>query len=332
MTPGAGDLPRQKPQLPSAPADGPAVTSDMAAAPASRVDRRSAQVYDFRRPNRFSREHVRALQIVNETFARQFSTVLSSTLRVVCQANVISVGQITYDEYVGRVPNPSLLAVLSFDPLPGAGVFQLPMGVVMTVVDRLLGGPGGQQQPIRPLSEIESGLVRDVVQRVVHELTYAFESLSAVRASVVNLESDAQFMQLAPPSEPVIVSSLEVRIGDHLATSTLCLPFATLQPVLDAIGTRSAARGTGGNGEVAARAVEAAMQDVAVDVAVAFRPVELTSRELLALAVGDLLPLRHPVTDPLTVAVDGVAAAYAVPGSHGQRLACQVVSHDPRNR
>jgi flagellar motor switch protein FliM len=306
------------------------VTSDLAAAPASRVDRRAPQVYDFRRPNRFSREHVRALQIVNETFARQFSTVLSSTLRVVCQANVVSVGQITYDEYVGRVPNPSLLAVLSFDPLPGAGVFQLPMAVVMNVVDRLLGGPGGQQQPIRPLSDIENGLVRGVVQRVVHELTYAFESLSTVSASVVNLESDAQFMQLAPPSEPVIVSELEVRIGEHAATSTLCLPFATLQPVLDAIGSRSAARGSSGNEAAAARAVECSMQGVAVDVAVAFRPVTLTSHELLGLAVGDLLPLRHPVTEPLAVEVDGVPVAAAVPGSHGQRLACQVVSPDAR--
>src|SRR6476659_2148993 len=204
----------------------------------------SSDAYDFRRPNRFSREHVRALQIVNETFARQFATVLSTTLRVVSQASVTSVGQTTYDEYVASVPNPSLLAVLSFDELPGQGVFQLPMDIVMGVVDRLLGGPGGGNQPPRSLSDIETGLVRRLVQRIVLELTYSFESLDlVVHPKVVNLESDAQFMQLAPPSEPVIVSDFEIRIGDQMAFATLCLPFATLQPALDSVGTRpSAAR------------------------------------------------------------------------------------------
>jgi flagellar motor switch protein FliM len=283
------------------------------------------QTYDFRRPNRFSREHVRALQIVNETFARQFSTVLSTTLRVVAQTTVVSVGQITYDEYVRRLPNPSLLAVLDFDPLPGAGVLQLPMDIVMTVVDRLMGGRGGAQQPNRALSEIETGLMRQLVQRVVHELTYAFESLSPVNAKVVNLESDAQFMQLSAGSEPVIVSFLDVRIGSLQATSTLCLPFATLQPLLDAVGNRAAVSAAVESAAAAQHALQERLQTVPVDVTVAFRSVTLTSTEVLSLRVGDLLPLRHPITDPLSIDVDGVSVAAAVPGSHGQRLACRIV-------
>lgn len=280
--------------------------------------------YDFRRPSRFSREHVRALQMVNETFARQFATVLSTTLRVAAQASVTSVGQVSYDEYVRRVPTPSLLAVLSLEPLHGAGVFQLPMGIVMGVVDRLLGGPGGDNQPSRALSEIETGLVRRLVQRIVGELTYSFESLAPVHADVSGLESDAQFLQLASPSEPVIVSDFDIRIGDQQATSTLCIPFATLQPALDAIGSRHAsARGVDPG---AARAVERRLEAVPVEVTVAFREVTLTSSEVLGLSVGDVLPLRHPVSEPLAVSADGVAVAAAVPGSHGQRLACQVVS------
>src|SRR4051794_41793684 len=105
------------------------------------------QAYDFSRPNRFSREHVRALQIVNDTFARQLATVLSTTLRTASQAGVASVTQMTYDEYVRRTPNPSLLAVLSLEPLPGAGVFQLPLGIAMGVIDPPLRGPGPRPPP-----------------------------------------------------------------------------------------------------------------------------------------------------------------------------------------
>ena len=98
--------------------------------------------YDFRRPNKFTREHVRALQIASETFARQFTTVLSTTLRTVSQVQAKGIHQLTYDEYIRDVPNPTYLAILSLPPLAGASIFHLPLPVVMTAVDRLLGGPG----------------------------------------------------------------------------------------------------------------------------------------------------------------------------------------------
>jgi len=282
-------------------------------------------LYDFRRPNRFSREHVRALQIVSETFARQFALVLSTAMRVSCQVSVTSVRQYTCEEYTRTVPNPSLLAALHFEPLAGSGVLQLPTDVVMSMVDRLLGGLGGADQPNRPLSDIEVGLVRQLMQRVVNELTYAFDSLTPVNPGVTSLESDPQFLQMAAPSEPVIVSELKVRIGEQQAISTLCIPFATLQPALDALTESQVTRRTDKD-ELAAQAVERQLHAVPVELSVAFRVVTVTSSELLALAVGDVLPLRHPVAHPLAVLADGVQVAAAVPGRHGQHLACQIVS------
>ena len=282
-------------------------------------------LYDFRRPNRFSREHVRALQIVNETFARQFALVLSTALHVSCLVSVTSVRQYTCEEYTRTVPDPSLLAMVQFDPLPGAGVLQLPMGIVMSVLDRLLGGPGGPDQPNRQLSDIEVGLVRQLLQRIVHELTYAFDSLTPVNASVGSLESDPQFLQIGGPSEPVIVSGFNIRIGDQMATTTLCVPFATLQPALDVLTDSHVTHRTEKD-VLAAQAVELQLNAVPVELSVVFREVTVTSSQLLALAVGDVLPLRHPVAQPLAVRADGVDVAAAVPGSHGQRLACQIVS------
>ncbi len=131
-------------------------------------------VYDFRRPNKFTREHVRALQIASETFARQFTTVLSTTLRTVSQVQAKGIHQLTYDEYILDVPNPTYLAILSLPPLAGASIFHLPLPVVMTAVDRLLGGPGTGPSLHRPLTEIEQSLVRDLLGRVLRELAYAF--------------------------------------------------------------------------------------------------------------------------------------------------------------
>lgn len=281
--------------------------------------------YDFRSPSRFSREQARALQMVGETFARQMATVLSTTLRLVAYANLEGVTQSTYDEYTRRLPAPSVLAILNFTPLPGAGVFHLPLPIVMGVVDRLLGGPGHEAQPERELSDIEEGLVRNLVQRMVQELAYAFDSLADIRPEVTALEADAQFLQLAPPSDPMVVWEFEIKVGDHTAISTLCIPVATLQPVLDAIVAKPQLELTGAQA-VAVANLKTRMNDIPVDVTVMFEPISLTSGDLLQLEVGDVLPLRHPTNQPLTMTADGVAVAKAVPGSHGHRLACQIVN------
>ncbi len=293
-------------------------------------------LYDFRRPNRFSREHVRALQIVNETFARQFSMVLSTMLRMSSLVSVTAVRQDTAEGYVRGVPNPSLLAVLDFDgdggpevpsdrQVSGAGVLQMPMGMVMSMLDRMLGGSGGPDQPIRALRDIEVGLVRQLLVRIVHELTTAFESLAPVSPVIESLESDPQFLQFAAPSDPVIVADFVVRIGERVEGSTLCIPFATLKPALDALSSSRTTHRTDKN-ERAAAAVERHLNVVPVEVSVAFNDVTVSAAQVLSLAIGDVLPLRHPVARPLTVRADGVRVAGAVPGSHGSHLACQIVS------
>lgn len=282
-------------------------------------------LYDFRSPNRFSREQFRALQMANETYARQMATVLSTTLRVVAHCSLIKVSQTTYDEYAATLPNPSLLAVLDFHPLQGGGLFQLPMDIVMGVIDRLLGGPGNGDQPIRPLSDIESGLVSRLVQRMIAELTYAYDSLAPIKGTVQSLESDAQFLQLAAPSDPMVVAEFEIKIGDQTATSTLGIPVQTVQPLLDTLRQKPVLELTGAQAE-AVKELNARMTEVPVDVTIAFRPISLTSKEVLELEVGDILPLRHATKQPLTISADGIPVATAVPGSHGHRLACQIVT------
>lgn len=263
--------------------------------------------------------------MATDTFARQMATVLSTTLRIVAHATLEEVVQTTYEEYIDRVPNPSLLAVLDFAPLEGDGVFALPMDLVMSVIDRLLGGPGSRTQPSRALSEIESGLIRNLVKQMVWELRYAFEALGGVKAEVQSLESDPQFLQLAPPSDAMIVAHFEIKLGDQIARSTLCIPVETIAPVLDSVHAKPEIELSGAKAE-AAQSLKERMHEVPVDVRVAFASISLPSRDILDLEVGDVLPLHHPTNQPLTLEADGIPVATAVPGSHGKRLACQIVT------
>src|SRR5262245_44302599 len=271
--------------------------------------------YDFRRPNKFTREHVRALQIASETFARQFTTVLSTTLLTVSQVQAKGIHQLTYDEYIRDVPNPTYLAILSLAPLAGASIFHLPLPVVMTAVDRLLGGPGAGPALHRPLTEIEQSLMRDLLGRVLRELAYAFESLTPLEPAVLHQESNPQFAQIGSPSDMVIVFVYDLRIGGQAGEATLCIPFTALQPVLDEVTGNSILAGrVEADAESVRDALAGRMGGAPVTVSVCFQPVVLPLADIVDLQPGDVLPLDHRVDAPLEVAVGGVPRFAAKPG------------------
>ena len=297
--------------------------------PSRRRRKSGPQPFDFRRPNKVSREHVRALQIVHETFARQFTTILSTTLRSVCTVTVASIDHLSYDEYVRSCPNPSFLAVLSLPPLPGVGVLQLPLPIAMAAVDRLLGGSGEAVQPERPLTDIETMLVRELVTRVLRELDYALETLAAIQTSIVAIEINPQFTQITAPSDIVVLASYDVRIGSQEHTASLCIPLAALMPTLESMtGRELFADHKGFDAAETGRAVSERLSRVPLEIVVRFDEVTLTSGEILGLQVGDVLPLRHPVSAPLSVTAAGQVLARAVPGSKGRQLAFLVVQSD----
>ena len=165
---GAGDLSLEEiDSLIAEVSDSGASASRAAHGPVTRTG--VAVPFDFRRPNKFSRDHVRALQIVNETFARQTGTILSTTLRAVSTMTLVSVDQMTYDEFIRSLPNPTVLGILSLEPLNGAGLFQIPMHLAMALIDRMLGGSGSGTFPSRTLTEIESTLIRTIIDRALRD-------------------------------------------------------------------------------------------------------------------------------------------------------------------
>jgi len=283
--------------------------------------------FDFRRPNKLSRDHVRSLQIVHETFARQLTTLLSSSLRVVSEVSVLSIEQLSYDEYVRDTPNPSHLSILSIEPLPGVAIFQLPLSTAMTIVDLMLGGHGVGTGPERPLSEIERGLVRAVVDRALAELAYSFESITKITPEVIQHESNPQFAQIAAPSDMTVVVMFEVKMGREENVASLCFPYAALQPILDTIAQAAVhAQVSRTDSEAARQRIEARLLDVPVELSVQFDAASLTSGQILDLQVGDVLTLDHPVDVPLTAIVDGIQTFKVRPARAGKRLACQVVA------
>lgn len=269
---------------------------------------------------------MRAFQIVHETFARQLSTVLATTLRAGASSAFGKVEQLTYDEYIRSLPNPSYMVILSLNPLPGAALMQFPLPITFAAIDRLLGGTGDANSPKRPLTEIEQNLMRSVVDRALRELEYAYETLVRVEAEIVQQEFNPQFAQIAAPSDMVLVVSFEMRIGDKRGTASICVPFTTLAPVLETLASQTLFQDQRGEDPVQWQAkLETALYQAPVELKVRFDSVALTSSEIVGLQVGDIVPLGHSIDKPVSVIVDGVKCYDGVTGRRGKRLACLIV-------
>lgn len=290
-----------------------------------RRKRSEPRPFDFRRQSKLSREHVRTLQIVQETFARGLSTMLASQLRSVTQVTIQSIEQQTYDEYVRDLPNPTLLTLLSLEPLNGAAIFQLPLDIAFVAVEMLLGGHGYIEQPNRPLSDLELQLMRSIFERALPELRYAFEPVVATEPKIMSQESNPQYAQVAAPTDMVIVVAYEIRIDSAVGTATLCIPFSSLQPHLEALSATSlyASSSVINAEETLARLVHH-LGETPVEVTAEFRPVEMSAQDIVKLRVGDVVLLNHPVNEPLTLVVDGTPTFDARIGRRNRRLAVQV--------
>jgi flagellar motor switch protein FliM len=288
--------------------------------------RSEPRLFDFRRQSKLSREHVRTMQIVQETFARGLTTMLAAQLRSVTQVSIQSIEQQTYDEYIRDLANPTVLTLLSLAPLSGAAILQWPLDVAYVAVEMMLGGKGYVEQPNRALTDLESQLMRSIIERALPELRYAFEPVVVTEPKIMSQESNPQFAQIAAPTDMVIIVAFDIHIEAISGIATLCIPFSSLQPYLEALSATSlyASQSNVNAEETSARLIYH-LGETPVAVSAQFRPVEMSAQDIVRLRVGDVVPLSHPIDQPLTLVVDDIPTFEARIGRRNRRLAVQIV-------
>ena len=289
--------------------------------------------FDFRRPTTLSREHVRAMQIVQETLARGFTTTLASKLRAMCSVSIRDIEQRPYDEYVRELQNPALLTLLSLRPLGGTAMLQLPLRVGYAATELLLGGVGGANQPRRSMTDLELALVRSILELTMPEIRYAFDPVVSVEPAIIGQESNPQFAQIAAPTDMVIVASFDIRVEAVTDVMTLCIPFSSLQPHLEALSETD--RSGGESAEKAAEDRNRVREHItATDITASarFRSAVAKSSDIVGLDVGDILLFNHPVEMPLTLQTGGVATHDVTIGRVNRHLALRVSGEVPTDR
>lgn len=288
------------------------------------VGRTGVAPYDFRRPTKLSREGVRLLQVTFETFSRRLTTLLTSGLRQVCHVSAKDISQQSYDEYVTSRAMPTLIVPVALPQLQTTALVEFSLPVALTAVDHMLGGPGGKQ-PERTLTDIETTLLRGLLDQIVGVLAYAMEPIAVVEPSVGTIEYNAQFLQVAAGNDATLVGVFDLTIGGESSELSLCIPLAPILPKLNvqrvSADKAAAIRGTATE---EARALATRLSGTTVDVTVEFTPTIMTTDQALELSVGDVIPLLHRVGTPLSVRVGDTTYATAMAGRAGNRLAALI--------
>lgn len=290
---------------------------------------RVVKTYDFRRPDKLSKDQMRTLQLLHESLGRIAGSTVSAYLRTAVQMNLVSIDQGVYGEYVDHVPQDSILHILSLDPLPSNVLISLDSTAAMAAVDRLLGGAGTATKSAQIPTEIELALIRTLVSCVLRAMKEAWSRVEDLSPTVQDIVLDPRFVQIALKSDPVVVVAFEMSILHHSGTLTLCLPYVVLEPVLPKLSAQhwfaSAKRGAAAQTDTLRRHLDS----VRVNVAVELGGASVSLRDLGQLKVGDVLIINRAVDDDLELLVGGRPLFAARPGTVGHKLAVQVVGAAP---
>jgi flagellar motor switch protein FliM len=291
----------------------------------TRSRRGEPRTYDFRRPTKLSREHVRVLQIAQEGFARQATTILTTFLRAGARLELVGIEQFAYDDYLATLPNPVFITTFTLEPLAGKGLLAYPLDMAMAIVDHMLGGSGRAEQPNRPMTAMESSISTHLLGRLLDEFAASFASITEIQPALNGFEYNPQLAQAASGSDTVMVASFSMAVGAREGEATLVLPFSSFAQALNNAASPQLSETALAKRKRAAEALTARLNLVPVDVSVRFAPLTVSSADLLSLAVGDVLLLRHPPDAPLEVTTNDVTFAYAIASNHRRRLAAAIV-------
>lgn len=287
---------------------------------------KKVKVYDFKRPDKFSKDQIRTLYMLHENFARLLNTYLSTNLRTLVNISVASVEQLAYEEFIRSLSNPSVIGIFNMSPLKGNVIFEINPNIAFSIIDRLFGGEGTVINKIRTLTDIEETIIRKVITKSLDNLQEAWRHVINTEPRLEVIETNPQFTQIVPPNDMVVIVTLQTQIGQVEGLINICIPYLVLEPIMSKLTTTFWVASS-----IAKQAhpeqvdiLEKKIRKTYVPLAVELGQINLSVRELLSLNVNDVLKLDTTVGSELKVIVGRKAKFLCHPGTANKKVAVQI--------
>lgn len=282
----------------------------------STIDERTAKNYDFKRPAKFSKEHLRTLEIIFEHYGRLLSTNLPVYLRKNIQVSVVNSEACTFSEFSTALANPVLLAIVNFDPLGGNVLLEIAANLGFAIIDRMLGGQGNPLEKSRDFSEIERTIIDRIIAVCVQLLREPWKNVTDINPYLERIETNPQFAQIIAPSEMIAIVTINVKIGDVEGLMNICLPYFTLESVMDKLNTKYwFSNMKDGTGEQFGEHIETIVKKVTMPIKAVLGRSSITVSDFVNLQKGDIIKLNSKVDSELDVYVGNLQKFKALPGT-----------------
>ena len=290
------------------------------------LDNIEIREYDFKRPERVSKDQMLALETLHEAFARNFGASLSGFLRTIVEVRVAACEQMTYGEFVSGLPNPTSYNLIQPDNLEGQMCLEVSPLIIYPIIDRLLGGNNQDLFiPQRPMTTIEQRLISNVLRRGLDALSEAWESVRKLEFDIVAHESNPQLVQIVPPNEVVLVVGLEVRMASRAGTMNLCIPYNVIEPVMEELSSQSwFAVNRSENDNSSEERINANLDQTGVTMTAVLAETTITLKELSDMKVGDMIVTSNSVNDPSLILVEQEPKFTAQIGQHRDNRAVMI--------
>lgn len=290
-------------------------------------DERKVKNYDFSRPAKFSKEHLRTLNMIFDHYARLLSTNLPVYLRKSVQVTVASSETVTFSEFSNALSNPVLLTIVNLSPMPGNIIMELTSGLGYAIIDRMLGGRGDSLEKTREFSEIEMSIIERIMVICMQLLREPWKNVAEVNPFLERIETNPQFAQIISPNDMMALVTMNVKIGEVEGLMNVCLPFVTLESVMDRLNTKfwySSMQNV--DDEDYEQFLETMVRRVDVPVKAVLGKSVITVNDFVNIQVGDIIRLDSRVEDELDVYVGNIKKFSAVPGASKDTYAVRVTS------
>jgi len=292
----------------------------------SAVDGRTVKLYDFRRPDKFSKEHIRAIQNIHETFARVTASSLSSYLRAGTTVSLSSIEQVVYDEYIHQLANPTLVNLIELQPLAGRIVVEMNMNLGLAMLDRMMGGPGTVSARQAELTDIEMALLRSLGSTVSAALKDGWAAVADLQPVLVETVLNADLVQAALPGDIAALLLFEIHTLNMSGMLSICVPHPVIEPLMDRLNTQawfsSGSRKAGSDDD--RQKLADGIRDARLPIAVELGSTTISVGELLDIREGDVIRLDRSAEGDLPVLAGKRARFLGRPGTLGGNRAIQV--------
>ena len=291
------------------------------------ADERTIKNYDFKRPAKFSKEHLRTLELIFEHYGRLLSTNLPVYLRKNIQVSVVSSETVTFNEFTNALSNPVILGIVNFQPLQGNILIDLTSSLGYAFIDRMLGGNGEPIDKVRDFSEIEMGILYKIITISAQLLREPWKNVIEVDPVLERIETNTQFAQIIAPNEMIAIVTLNVKMAEVEGFLNICIPYLTIETIIDNLNTKFwFTNMTNSDAEDHKQDLENLLKKVEVPVKAVLGKSEIAVNDFLMLQPGDIIRLERRVENELDVYVGMYKKFTAVPGTDHDRYAVRITS------